>query len=169
MIPYSGPYVFASLMRVTQQVFTVGHCPTPQVPTSHSLALSRPLDCPPMTPWLTVTAVDTCIYDFIMPLRSSGLSFWAASAHILLVFWKSICLHRCIQCREILDWQLSSVEKSRIDGSVKGQYASLAMKEYSTILRIKVSPPDSVGVLALCRGIQLAYFKPKQKSNFCLW
>ena len=87
VIPYSRPQ-WALLLLHDWGV----HCP-PGASVDHLLVLSEP----PVALW----ARDwdwPCIYNFIMPTHFSGFQLiWAASA----------CLHRCVRCREIPEWQLS--------------------------------------------------------------
>ena len=48
-----------------------------------------------------------CIHNFIAPMYSSGCQpTWSVYTHVLLVFRKSISLHRYILCREFPDWWL---------------------------------------------------------------
>ena len=50
MIPFSGPYVFASLERVSKPGSAVSHY-APWASAGHLLALSEPLDCPTDWAW----------------------------------------------------------------------------------------------------------------------
>ena len=117
-IPYSRPYVFASLTSGSQPGSAVGNWPLDETQRTSDLTWLCLQMADRDSLWLTIWHRYPSIYNFITPTRSSGLWFtWSAHTHASLAFRQSLCLH---------SWNILS-QWSLIDNSVKCQYASSLM------------------------------------------